>query len=314
MGLSPLTAQLLQAARSTAEHLDATGVFVFTETELPWEAIAAQLGDRRLFAATQDARLQEHLRQFPNITLLEIEQRPMPARELLSLALLEALATEKLPRGGVVVSLFNSLGTAGGAEPLDTLCVIPLGENLEQLHASDLRQLDTQVPLKTLKAVIDLAVEIGREGREGKPVGTMFVVGDSRKVCSFSHALGFDPVHGYSKEERNLRDRRVRESIKEIAKLDGAFIIDKEGIVVAATRYIDVQADGITMSKGLGSRHWAAAAVSKRTRAIAVVVSESTGVVRVFQNGETRLYIPPFARPLLWRMRGPEEPHPSKPL
>jgi diadenylate cyclase len=314
MGLSTLTAQLLQAARSTAEQIAASGIFVFAEAELPWEAVTAQLGACRLFAAAQDAKLQEKLRQFTNITLLELEQRPIPARELLSLALLEALATEKLPRGGVVVALYNSLDLAGVSEPLDTLSVIPLGENLEQLQASDLRQLDTLVPLKTLKAVVDLAVEIGREGREGKPVGTMFVVGDARKVCSFSHALGFDPVHGYSKAERNLRDRRVRESIKEIAKLDGAFIIDKEGAVVAAARYIDVQADGITLSKGLGSRHWAAAAVSKRTRAISVVVSESTGVVRVFQNGETRLYIPPFARPLLWRMRGPEEQQPPKPI
>ena len=290
-----------------AGQLAANGVFVFAETELPWDAVTEQLGDFPLFAAAQDAGLLEQLREYPKITLLALEQRSIPARELLSLALLEALATEKLPHGGVVVALYNSLGIAGSAEPFDTLSVIPLGENLEQLHASDLRQLDTQVPLKTLKAVVDLAVEIGREGREGKPVGTMFVVGDSRKVCSFSHALGFDPVHGYSKAERNLRDRRVRESIKEIAKLDGAFIIDKEGAVVAAARYIDVQADGITLSKGLGSRHWAAAAVSKRTRAISVVVSESTGVVRVFHHGEIRLYIPPFARPLLWRMRGPEE-------
>ena len=142
------------------------------------------------------------------------------------------------------------------------------------------------VPSKLLKAVVDLATDIGREGREGKPVGTLFVVGDTRKVMTLSRVIGFDPVRGYSKKNRNLRDKRVREGMKEIAKLDGAIIVNKDGTVEAAARFISVEAEGITLSKGLGSRHWTAAAVTKRTHAVAVTVSESTGVVRVFQGGE----------------------------
>ena len=34
--------------------------------------------------------------------------------------------------------------------------------------------------------------------------------------------------------------------------------------------YIDALAEGITLSKGLGSRHWAAAAISRKTQAIAI--------------------------------------------
>jgi DNA integrity scanning protein DisA with diadenylate cyclase activity len=162
-----------------------------------------------------------------------------------------------------------------------------------------LRKLDTHVPLETLKAVVDLATEIGREGREGKPIGTLFVVGDSRKVMPLTRVIGFDPVRGYSRRERHLRDKR--EAVKEIAKLDGAIIVNRDGIVEAAARLIDAKADGITLSKGLGSRHWAAAAISKRTQAVAVAVSESSGVVRLFQNGEIVLHIEPFARPMVWR-------------
>ena len=47
--------------------------------------------------------------------------------------------------------------------------MIRLGEHLERLTARDLRALETSVPFETLKAVVDVAVEIGREGREGKP-------------------------------------------------------------------------------------------------------------------------------------------------
>ena len=70
------------------------------------------------------------------------------------------------------------------AEALDSLSVIRLGEHLERLTARDLRALETSVPFETLKAVVDVAVEIGREGREGKAVGTLIVVGDARNVIS----------------------------------------------------------------------------------------------------------------------------------
>ena len=146
-----------------------------------------------------------------------------------------------------------------------------------------------------------MAVEIGREGREGKPIGTLFVVGDSRKVLTSSHAAGFDPVRGYSRKERDLDDHRVREGIKEIAQLDGAIIVSAEGFVEAAARYIDAPASEITLSKGLGARHWAAAAISRTTKAVAVAVSQSTGTVRIFQNGEVMLRVEPFRRPMKWK-------------
>ena len=157
------------------------------------------------------------------------------------------------------------------------------------------------MPLDTLKTVVDLAVEIGREGREGKPVGALFVVGDARKVMGSSHPTGFDPVKGYQRKERDLGDPRVREGIKEIAQLDGAIVVSGEGIVEAAARYIDASAADIALSKGLGARHWAAAAISHTTQAVAVAVSESTGTVRIFQNGEVVLRIEPFRRPMKWK-------------
>jgi DNA integrity scanning protein DisA with diadenylate cyclase activity len=169
------------------------------------------------------------------------------------------------------------------------------------LTSRDLRQLRTRVPLETLKAVVDLAVEIGREGREGKRVGTMFVVGDTRKVLAHSQPIGFDPVRGYSRKERNLHDHRVREGIKEAAVMDGAFIIAADGTVEASCRYLAVGAANITLSKGLGARHWAAAAITKTTNAIAVVVSESNGTVRLFQNGEVMLRVEPFRRAMKWK-------------
>jgi DNA integrity scanning protein DisA with diadenylate cyclase activity len=163
-----------------------------------------------------------------------------------------------------------------------------------------LQRLETQVPLETLRVVVDLAVQIGREGREGKAVGTLFVVGDHRRVVNLSHEGVHDPFRGYHRKERELRDPRVRESVKELAQLDGAFIVAAEGYVVSAGRILDAPAHGLTLSKGLGARHWAAAAISKATKAIAIAVSESTGSVRLFQDGAIVLRIEPMDRAMKW--------------
>src|SRR5438445_6844837 len=117
----------------------------------------------------------------------------------------------------------------------------------------------------------------------------MFVIGDARKVLSMARPINFAPFRGYSRAERDVRDRKVREQIKDIAQLEGAIIIRRDGVAVAACMYLDVPAEGITLSKGLGTRHWATAAISRKTKAIAVAVSQSSGTVRIFQDGKVVL-------------------------
>jgi diadenylate cyclase len=308
---------MLEAARQLVQGLPADAVLMLTETDLDWDAVGGYLDGCRLLVAAQDPVLTQKLRGLPGLTVLDIDPGPTPTHERMSLALLEAVRSEQLRTGADVVAVYNGIDV-GVDEPehIDSLSVIHLGEHLERLSAQDLRRLDTQVPLETLRAVVDLATEIGREGREGHPVGTMFVVGDTRKVMSMSRPLNFNPFRGYPPEEKDIRDRRVREQIKDLAQLEGAIIIRRDGVAIAACMYVDVPAEGITLSKGLGTRHWAAAAVSRKTKAIAIVVSQSSGTVRLFQNGEVMLHIEPLARPLIWRsfeMDGDNEPEVPRP-
>src|SRR5438132_2202030 len=302
MGLANQTLVLLQTAKGLVRELPADAVLLLTKTDLDWEEVLQHLKDCRLLVAAQDEVLMRKLKENPALTVLDIEPGPTPTEERMSLALLEAVATERLQTGATVVALYNRIETEQEhPDQIDSVSVIHLGEHLERLSAQDLRKLDTHVPLETLRAVVDLATEIGREGREGKPVGTMFVVGDTRKVLSMARPINFNPFRGYSNAERDIRDRKVREQIKDIAQLEGALIIRRDGVAEAACMYLDVLADGITLSKGLGSRHWAAAAISQKTNAIAVAVSQSSGAVRIFQDGEVVLRIEPLARPLIWR-------------
>ena len=141
------------------------------------------------------------------------------------------------------------------------------------------------INLETLQEVIILAVEIAREGREGRRIGTIFVVSDSVEVLKRSQNLILDPLFGHPEEKKRLTDPDVRETIKELAQLDGAFVISDDGIVLSASRFLDAKSDGIKIPLGFGARHIAAAAITKATKAVGVVVSESS-VVRVFDDGE----------------------------
>jgi diadenylate cyclase len=284
------------------EELPADAVLLLTETDLDWAAVRELLPGTQLLIAAEDRVLAQKLKLNADLTVLDIDPGPTPTQERMSLALLEAIASERLRSGAHVVALYNGIDVEDNApEPIDSLSVIHLGEHLERLTAQDLRRLDTQVPLETLRAVVDLATEIGREGREGKPVGTMFVVGETAKVMKMARPINFNPFRGYSPKERDVRDRKVREQIKDIAQLEGAIIIRRDAIAVAACMYIDAPAEGITLSKGLGTRHWAAAAISKHTKAVAVAVSQSSGTVRLFQDGQVVLHIEPLARPMIWQ-------------
>jgi len=136
----------------------------------------------------------------------------------------------------------------------------------------------------TLRSVINLAMEIAREGREGRKIGTMFVMGDVESTISRSRPMILDPLYGHPISVKHIDNPDMHETVKELAQLDGAFIVSDEGVVLSAARYIDATSDGLELPLGLGSRHMAAASITRTTTAVAVVVSESS-MVRVFDNG-----------------------------
>ncbi len=299
--VSKATAPLpfLSLACEAARRLGARGVLILPEEPMDWEVVRVfKSNEVSILVASASQRQLDTVRK-AGLTAIEVEPSEAAITERISLALIEAVANDHLPAGARVVVVYSGFE----AEALDSLSVIRLGEHLERLTARDLRALETSVPFETLKAVVDVAVEIGREGREGKAVGTLIVVGDARNVISRTRPLGFDPFKGYRRKERNVRDFRVREAIKEIAQLDGAFVVARDGTVEAACRLIDAPMTGLTLPKGLGTRHWAAAAITEITKALAVVVSQSNGTLRLFQHGEVILRIAPMrhARAMKWQ-------------
>ncbi len=302
MSLPLQTVQLIQVARDLVKGLPADAVLLLTETALDWDEVGRLLVGCKLFVAAESPALTRPLREREDWRVIELDPEPLPIQERLSNALLSAVASKELLPGAHVVVLYNGVATLEDTpEPIDSLSVIHLGEHLERMTAQDLRVLGPAAPLDVLRAVVDLAAEIGREGREGQPIGTILVVGDTRRVLKMSSFLNFNPFRGYTKAERDIRKRDVREQIKEIAKLDGAILIGRDGIAEAACLYLDVPSDGVDLAKGFGSRHMAAAGISLHTKAVAFAISQSSGTVRVFQDGQVKLHIEPLARPHVWQ-------------
>ncbi len=150
----------------------------------------------------------------------------------------------------------------------------------------------TEYDPDVLESLIGLAVEIAREGREGRRIGTLFTLGDENAVLARSRALILDPLLGHPEASRHVTNLNLRGTIKELAQLDGGFVVSRDGVVLSACRYLDAVAAEVDVPLGLGSRHIAAANMSAVTEAVGIVVSESS-VVRLFCHGQLAAEIIP---------------------
>ncbi len=291
-----LFSAFLASALSLVSASGADSLILIFDKAMDWEELGGQCSGVTTILASVDKELLDSASD-AGFSCVEIEIPESTVHEQLTQAVLDSVAQEYIKPGSTVVAIYNGFDR----ENIDTISVFKLNERLGRLTARDLKRLETKVPLETLKVVVDLAVEVGREGREGKSVGTMFVVGDHRKVLEQSQSAVWDAVKGYARKDRSLFDHRVRESVKEIALMDGAFVIASDGTVESTCRIIDTAPVELSMSHGLGTRHYSGAAISKNTKAISVVVSESNGTVRIFQNGQIVLRIEPLRRAMTWK-------------
>jgi diadenylate cyclase len=183
----------------------------------------------------------------------------------------------------------NVLALAGPGDDrvMDTLVKVAIGsEDPEEKIRVDTLGLPPDFSTQVVENLIHTAMEIGAEGYEGHPVGTIIVIGDSTAVMEKSRQLILNPFQGISEAERNALDPPIREAVKTFAALDGAFILREDGVVLAAGRYLLTMSRDVKLPMGLGARHSAAASISAESKAVAITVSQTTGTVRVFREGE----------------------------
>lgn len=291
-------AVMLETAGRLVTEIGAEALLVLVDGATDWDKLRQSIPtdvEQVIVAADLEEDLEGAAAR--GLLPLPLNKEKSPLLERLQNALLESVADGFLKANGDVIAVYSGFEY----QKIDSISHIRLDDRLRRLTTRDLQRLESSVPLKSLKTVIDLASQIGREGREGKKVGTIFVIGDTRRVMQHCKDSGFDPLRGYKREMRSLFDAKVREDIKEIAQMDGAFIVSSDGFIEKSRQIIEVSHADLTLSKGLGARHWAGAAISQTTKAIGIVVSQSTGTVRLFQNGDTVLRIEPMDHAVKWQ-------------
>ena len=145
-------------------------------------------------------------------------------------------------------------------------------------------KLAENISSNIVETIINIASEIALEGREGRKVGTAFIIGEPQEISKHLRQLIINPFSGLS-EKIKITDPDIRETIKEFAQLDGVFVINTDGTIISTGAYINADDSDIELPQGFGTRHRACAALTKQTNALAIVVSESGGIVRVFKSG-----------------------------
>jgi DNA integrity scanning protein DisA with diadenylate cyclase activity/mannitol/fructose-specific phosphotransferase system IIA component (Ntr-type) len=203
------------------------------------------------------------------------------------LAQLRSAVLVALTRG--VIS-FNDriccIGGITGSNQFDTVVVVDVEREFQTLLTGHADLLPPDVKPEVLERVIGVATELSVEGREGRPVGCLFVVGDTPRVERLIKPLVLNPFFGYKEEDRNILNPFMDETVKEFSSIDGAFIIRGDGVLLSAGSLVQATDVEHTLPSGLGSRHAAAAAISAATDCISIVVSSSSGQVTLFRRGE----------------------------
>ena len=179
-------------------------------------------------------------------------------------------------KSGIVVGVVETRGSS-------SIIVHNLDENP---LVKAMKECQERIKPEVMSAIMKISFDIALTGREGKKIGAAFIVGDSEEVMKRSHQIILNPYAGHEEIHRNILDKRNWESIKEFAQLDGVFVVDETGIIHAAGRYLDVDGKNVDIEKGLGGRHVSAAAISRDTVAIAVTISESGGVLRIYKDAK----------------------------
>ena len=275
---------MLETACAIAKKTRSMGILLYADMIEDYTALA-KIGQEKgvdLILAVKDQSLfQETASVFKKV--LQIPDVPLGRMNQIKMAIIQALSKGLVRKGDRWVCLSGILKT----KVLDNLVILELGKEFEIIASTDLPVISEIVRPEVFETILNLALEISIEAKEGrKPVGTIFVLGRHEEVLKFSHPMVINPFQGYPEEERNILDHRLKETVKEFSSVDGAFIFREDGVILAAGRHLDASGENIEIPLGLGSRHRAAAGITSLTDALAIVISAETGGVRIFHHGK----------------------------
>jgi diadenylate cyclase len=275
---SKLDREFLRSALTLASRAEIDHLLLVSDYPLSAEDLKGRSLRRKLIYAVTSDNLARDLREegFRAVVIPAYEYSRM---ERTKVALVAAAAS--VQQGDTILCL------TGHRRGVDTMIRVQVGGEVDDSLSVEALRLPPEFNPQVVEKVLGLALAIGQEGYEGHAVGTILVLGDSIAVLEKSKQLTINPFQGISESERNILDPKIEEAVKNFSVLDGAFVVREDGVVLAAGRYLQSGGtDELKIPLGLGARHAAAALMTATTKAIALVVSQTSGTVRIFRGGE----------------------------
>lgn len=287
---SRMDREFLKSALTLASQSDVAHLLFISDVPIaPNDLRGRKCRKKLMYAVTSDGVASELTARKEKVVI--IPAYDYSRTERVKMAVLSALAQGAFKEGDMVLCLTGRIGRG-----IDTMMTMRIGGSLDDRVAIEGVKLGDQFNSQVVDALIQLALQIGQEGFEGHPVGTILCIGDHNAVLEKSRQLTINPFQGLSEVERNVLDPKIREAIKNFSVLDGAFIIREDGVVLAAGRYLAASDENVKIPLGLGARHAAAASTTASTGCIALVVSQTSGAVRLFKEGNIVLELHQTAR------------------
>ncbi len=300
---------IIKSAIDIAKKLEASAIVVVTESGDAFEEFKkAKLRLPVIFATASEELFQSMLKEatesalevefvdkkvehsLPEMHVLKLLTRKSSVAEMVEDAIVRGIEKGIIHDEDVIVAIGSTLNTEA-----NSIFYYEVREEALDLALYHFLR-DIEVKPEVFEAVLNIALEIGKEGREGRMIGTAFLIGDSKRILKNSRQLILNPFEGHLVGERSVLNPEIKETIKELAQLDGVFVISNDGIIESAGVYLNVDTSSVDIPRGLGSRHAAVAATTAKTKSIGITVSQSGGIVRVFKDGKVVLTIEPQRR------------------
>jgi DNA integrity scanning protein DisA with diadenylate cyclase activity len=276
--------RLVESAFDLARSLDITSLLVQAD-ELRDIRFVEKLREKELIVWLTRGDSELPLSDRRKNKVVTIPDVALTRMSQLKIGLLLAILNEHVRLNESILCLS---GVAGSGR-LDTMLIANPERDFPWFRRRNVEDAQESIATRELVRVIDVATRLAGEGREGRPLGTIFVLGELEQLTPYLRQLVLNPCEGHPQKNRNIHDDEFFESLREFAALDGAFVVNNRGVVESAGTYLDAPAPKTKIRSGLGARHTAAAAVTAVSEAIAVVISESSGTVTVFHGGKNIL-------------------------
>lgn len=276
------TRLLVEYAFDMASRLGIRNVFVRADQVVDRRLVEECRSDEKLFWLVHSKDIPKRSESVSDEILIGIPDNAVGGSDEMTVGLTAAVLLQELKVEETAICLTG----VAGSNRLDNLLVINPERDLSWFRDHKMSRATKKIASEEGIRLLDIALRFASEGREGKPIGTIFVLGNPRVTNKFVRPLILNPLSGHPSGTRSIHNPDFFETMRELSAIDGAFVINTRGVVLQAGVYLNAKANAKTIVKeGMGSRHVAAAAISANTNGVTFVISESSGRVTVFADG-----------------------------